>query len=149
MFTDTITVFNRYESRLGDKWYPSVIHKANVQMDKGAMMAKYGSESKDSVMVAIHYIPDGTERKISGKTYVGPKKWDELPEEELENHITFKNGTAFDFFMLGEYENAGPIADEDYTDGFYNYINQTHDNVFAITSIGLYSVVPHFEILGK
>ena len=149
MYNDTITVFCRHENRLGDMWYPSVIHGVNVQKDKGAIIAKYGAESKDSVMLGIHYYFNGSQRKIGGKTYFTPKEWAKLSPEELPNSLTFKSGKGFDFFVLGEYANAEPISDNDFTDGFYNYINQKYDDVFAISSVGLYTVIPHFEILGK
>ena len=62
--------------------------------------------------------------------------------------ITFTSGTDFDFFMLGEYSTTEPIADNDYIDGFYNYVNDEYDYVFAITKVAEYSVIPHFEIMG-
>lgn len=45
------------------------------------------------------------------------------------------------------------IADEDYQSrrdgGFYDYMNKNHDNVFLITNVGTYTLIPHFEIGGK
>ena len=149
MFKDTVTVFNRHESKSGDMWYPSVIHGVNVQMDKGAIMAKYGAESKDSVMFNVHCDFHDTQMFVGEKPCFAPKEWASQPTENLPNCLTFKSGNAFDFFMIGEYENTEPIADNDFTDGFYNYINQKYDNVFAISSVAFYSVIPHFEILGK
>lgn len=51
--------------------------------------------------------------------------------------------------MLGEWD-GGTVNDEDYRDGFYHYMNAAKDFVFKITSVGgPYTVIPHFEILGK
>ena len=48
MYNDTITLFNRYESKLGDTWYPSILHNTNLNMDKASIVAKYGSDSQDN-----------------------------------------------------------------------------------------------------
>lgn len=57
-----------------------------------------------------------------------------------------------DIFLEGEYPET-VIADEDYTSrtnkGFYDYLNKKMDNVFLITSVGSYTLIPHFEIGGK
>ncbi len=52
--------------------------------------------------------------------------------------------------MEGEYPET-VIADEDYTSRtnkgfFYDYLNKKMDNVFLITSVGSYTLIPHFEI---
>jgi hypothetical protein len=45
--------------------------------------------------------------------------------------------------------NTAPIKDDDYgREGFYNYMNDRYDYVFAITKVAEYSVIPHFEIMG-
>ena len=42
------------------------------------------------------------------------------------------------------------VVDDDYRDGFYQYMNNNRDNVYKITSVGgPYTVIQHFEILGK
>lgn len=148
MFSDTVTVFNRYKSRLGDMWYPTVIHGANSNIDKAAIMAKYGAESKDNAILNIHYqIVDG-QIFVDRKPYLPPKEWDRQTNDKLAESITFASGADFDFFMLGEYPTTDPIADDDYLDGFYNQVNSEYDYVFAITSVAQYSVIPHFEIMG-
>lgn len=148
MFSDTVTVFNRYKSRLGDMWYPTVIRGANLLIDKAAIVAKYGAESKDNAILNIHYqIVDG-QITVDGKHYLPPKEWDRQTNDMLSETITFTGGLDFDFFMLGEYPITDPIADDDYLDGFYNQINSEYDYVFAITSVAKYSVIPHFEIMG-
>lgn len=149
MFSDTVTVFNRYKSRLGDMWYPTVIYGANLQIDKAAIIAKYGAESKDNAILNIHYqLVDG-QIVINGKPYLPPKEWDVQTNDKLPNTITFTGGTDFDFFVLGEYPVIDPIADDDYLDGFYNHVNSSYDFVFSISSVAQYSTIPHFEILGK
>ena len=148
MFADTVTVFNRYVSRLGDMWYPTVIHNANLLIDKAAIIAKYGAESNDNAILNIHYdLVDG-QIMVNGKPYLPPKEWSHQTNDKLPESITFTSGKDFDFFMLGEYESTEPIADDNYVDGFYNYINDEYDYVFAVTSVAKYTAIPHFEIMG-
>lgn len=148
MYSDTITLFNRYKSRLGDMWYPTVIHGVNLQIDKAAIMAKFGAESKDNAILNIRYARIDGVKSINGKPYLPPKEWERQTNDKLAESITFTSGTDFDFFMVGEYESTEPIADDDYIDGFFNHMNDRHDYVFAITSVAEYSVIPHFEIMG-
>ena len=148
MFSDVITVFNHYKSRLGDMWYPTVVRNANLLIDKAAIVAKYGAESKDNAILNIHYQTVDGQILIDGKPYLTPKEWERQTNDKLAESITFTSGTDFDFFMLGEYPTTEPIADDDYIDGFYNHVNDEYDYVFAITSVAKYTTIPHFEIMG-
>lgn len=150
MYADTITLFNRKESRSGDTWYPSVLHNVHLNMDRAAILAKYGAESQDSAALNVRYALSDGDKLIGDKIWLPPKEWDAL--EDPSGHITFNGGETFDFFWLGEWENEKPISSMDYSadNGFYNYMNRTHDYVFAVSSVGgPYSVIPHFEIMGR
>lgn len=148
MFSSTVTVFNRYKSRLGDMWYPTVISGVNVNIDKAAIVAKYGSESKDNAILNIHYnFRDGA-KIICEKPYLPPKEWENQTNDLLPKTITFTSGEEFDFFILGDYVIDEPISDNDYLSGFYDYMNRNQDFVFAITAVAEYSAIPHFEIMG-
>ena len=149
MFADVITVFNSYEDSLKNvTWYPTVIHGVNLLIDKAAIVAKYGAESKDNALLNIHYQTVDGQILIDGKPYLPPKEWERQTNDKLAESITFTSGTDFDFFMLGEYPTTKPIADDDYVDGFYNHVNDEYDYVFAITSVAKYTAIPHFEIMG-
>lgn len=148
MYSGTVTLFNRYKSRLGDMWYPTVIHGVNIQIDKAAIIAKYGAESKDNAILNVKYhILDNT-KMVGNKPYFPPKEWERQTNDKLPETITFASGVDFDFFMFGEYPTTEPISDDDYIDGFYDYVNDEYDFVFAITSVAQYSAIPHFEIMG-
>lgn len=150
MYNSTITLFNREENRTGDVWYPTVIHNVNLNMDKAAILAKYGAESQDSAILHIRYTRDGENILIGGKPWLPPKVWEE--QEDHAKAVTFTEGSRFDFFWVGDWGSEEPVKDTDYisdTD-FYTYMNRTHDYVFAISSVGgPYSVIPHFELMGK
>lgn len=155
MYNDTITLFNRVPNRVhGDRWYPTVIHGVDVNMDRAAIIKAMKQDTGDSVKLHVKYTKDADGMLIGGKRYALPKEYSKVAEPQ--NYITFKSGKNFDFFYVGEWANENPIDDEDYAgsntpyDGFYDYMNSEYDNVFAITTVsGAYSVIPHFEILGK
>lgn len=148
MYSDKITFFNHYKSRLGDMWYPTVIDGVNLLIDKAAIVAKYGAESKDNAILNIRYRSVDGNIMIGDKPYFPPKEWERQTNDKLADSITFESGENFSFFMLGEYPELTPIKDEDY-DGFFEYVSENYDFVFAVTSSAMYKVIPHFEITGK
>lgn len=147
MYKDTITLFNRKpgERGQGNTWYPTIIKNVDLNIDRAAILAKYGAESQDNAVLHIRYQTDGKDVLVAEKPWMPPKAWD-----KTEDSITFTSGNDFDFFWLGEWA-GGIVSDSDYSSdiGFYNYMNRAHDYVFAITSVAKYSVIPHFEIMGK
>ena len=151
MYQDTITLFNRKpgERGQGDTWYPTVIRNVNLNIDRAAILAKYGSDTQDNAVLHIRYRKKNGEIVIScdfetEKQWMPPKQWDKTIDS-----LTFASGNNFDFFWMGEWD-KGIVTDAEYMDeGFYNFMNRTHDYVFAVTSVAMYSVIPHFEIMGK
>lgn len=153
MYADTITLFNRKpgERGQGDTWYPTVIKNVNLNIDRAAILAKYGAESQDNAVLHIQYQRKNGEITIvcdseTEKQWMPPKSWD-----KTEDSITFASGNNFDFFWSGVWE-EGIVTDADprwNTEGFYNYMNRTKDYVFAVTAVAMYSMIPHFEIMGK
>lgn len=149
MYSDSVTVFTRYEDSFGDiTWYPTVIHGVNLMIDKAAIVAKYGAESKDNAMLNIRYQMVDGQVMVADKPYFPPKEWERQTNDKLPLSITFSFGTEYDFFMLGDYGSTEPIKDEDFK-GFFSYIKKEYDYVFAITSVAKYTAIPHFEIMGK
>ena len=132
MHKDTITLFNRKPGARGqgNTWYPTVIEGCNLNIDRAAILAKYGPQSSDNAALHVPY------KRAAGAVLV-------------EDALTFTSGNDFDFFWKGVWD-GGIVSDSDYGDeGFYNYMNRERDYVFAITSVAQYSVIPHFEIMGK
>ena len=141
MYRDTITIFNRYHTPNGDVWYPTVLTGVDLNIDHAAIMAKYGENAQDNSK--LHIRLDGN--KVGGKIYVTPKEYQALLS--TTGYITFNPGADFDFYYEGSWTTT--VNDNDYLDGFYNYMNKRYDHVFAITAVAKYSVIPHFEILGR
>lgn len=150
MYTDTITLFNRKEGSRGDTWFPSILRNVHLNMDRAAIMAKYGAEAADNAVLHVRYVQDGDEKMVCGKPWKPPKTWEKL--DNPAEAVTFTTGNRFDFFWFGEWENEEPVYDTDYmaNGDFYTFMNKNKDYVFSITSVGgPYSIIPHFEILGK
>lgn len=152
MYTDTITLFVRKEGLDGDTWYPSVLHNVHVNMDEAAIMAKYGAQSADKAVLHVKYKQVDGRKMVGDKLWLPPKEWEALLDPTAA--LTFTSGNRFDFFWLGDWGNEDPVYDSDFdgtsNPGFYQYMNKNRDYVFAISSVGgPYSVIPHFEIMGK
>lgn len=150
MYTDTITLFNRHKSGTVDMWYPTVLYNVNLNIDRASVIAKYGAESSGNAILGVKYhVVDGN-KMIGDKIWLPPKKWASQNEDSLSTSLTFATGNEASFFIIGESECESPISDEEYRDGFYNYMNKSHDYAFSVVSVnGPYSVIPHLEIVAK
>lgn len=148
MYNDTITLFCRRVDKQKDvTWYPHILHGVNLNMDAAAIAAKYGAESQDSVALNIRYTADGDKKLVCGKQWLPPKEWQQQTGDDT---LTFASGQAFDFFYIGAWGDETPIDDTAYgIDGFYDYMNSKYDYVYAITSVAMYTVIHHFEIMAK
>lgn len=157
MYDKTITLFNQYESKTTGEvtWYPHVLSGVDLIADRAAIQAKYGAESSDSVKLHIRHqmqdgsivIPDSSGIML---LWMKEKAWEAQTNEGLANSIRI---SPKDFFWQGEWD-KGPVNDADYQDrryeGFYAYMNANKDGVYKITSVSdPYTVIPHFEIMGK
>lgn len=148
MYNDTITLFCRREDKQKNvTWYPYTLQGVHLNMDTAAIVAKYGAESQDSVALNIRYTTDGEKKLVCGKQWLPPKEWQRQTDEDT---ITFTSGQKFDFFCVGTWSGESPIDDSAYgVDGFYDHMNAKNDYVYAITSVAMYTVIPHFEIMAK
>lgn len=148
MYSETITLFNRYHSRYGDIWFPHILHNVDLVVDKASILARYGAETTDKASLHVKYDKGMT---IDGIPYLPPKEWAGQTNDKLADSLTFNSDSNyFDFFILGEYESSGPINDDDFIEGFYNEMQKTKDYCYAITSVSSpYKVIPHFEIMAK
>lgn len=153
MYDKTVTVFNFYNSKTAglSYWYPHILSCVDLITDHGAMLKKYGPDSTDNAALHIVYTPDGDKVMVqqsdgSAVPWLPTKAWAAQVNDDLPGSITFG---PEDFFWQGEWT-GGMVVDDDYRDGFYQYMNSNRDNVYKITSVGgPYTVIPHFEILGK
>lgn len=136
MYIDVVTLYNRYN----DVWHGVVLRGVDLNADRGAIVAKYGSDSKDNAKLHIKYAEGIV---VQGLQYVSPMQY-----TGASGTFTLAFGNDFSFFVEGD--TGLYVADDtDYLDGFYDYMNRTHDRCYAITSVARYSVIPHFEVLAR
>lgn len=145
MYKDTVTLFCRKigDRETGDTWHPTILQNVNLMIDRASIVSQYGPEAKDSAVLSVKYIPDKKNKRVGKKLWKSPTEW-----ENPETEITFRSGNNFDFFWLGEWD-GGAVSDRDYKGGFYQYMNQNHDFVFAVSSVSYLSMIPHFEVTGR
>jgi hypothetical protein len=154
MYDKTVTIFNFYQSDTTGAaiWYPHTLTNVDLNTDRGAIIKKYGSDSSDNAQLHVRFSESNGQKVITDKDDVKlpwllPKEWKHQTNDLLDQTITFSPDT--DFFWEGEWA-GGEVNDDDYRGGFYQYMNQSKDHVFKITSVGgPYTVIPHFEMLGK
>ena len=141
MYRDTITLFNYYNGF----WSATVLHNVDLNTDRAAILARLGVNSGDraNLHVAYRLSGDGT-IKVGDYTYVNPENY-----TAETGTITFAEGLEFSFFSSFAWDGETVISDNDYEAGFYNYLNSTRGDVFAVSSVAMYSVIPHFEVMGK
>lgn len=141
MFNDTITLFNLHNG----VWFPHLIYGADAagMINGSSATALNGTTNADSGTILIQTNNDliihSDKKPIP---YVTPKAYAAL--ENGADAITFQPQT--DFIFIGAYESTEPIIDDDYEAGFYTEMNSKNDDVYLITSVKFYGLIPHFEI---
>lgn len=146
MYHDTVTLFNRKRGRDGDVWYPTVLEGVDLNEDRVAIAVKFGSASNDKAALHVRY--DWQDGPVAGgKKYLTPLLWQAL--EDPAAAFTFTAGEFFDFFVTGAWPNTEPVQDSAWLGGFYNHLIKTRDGVYAVSSAAQYSIIPHFEVMGK
>jgi hypothetical protein len=119
-------------------------------MDKASIIAKYGSDSQDNAVLNVQYSLKDGKKMVGSKLWLPPKEWCKQTNDKLSEALTFSpKANGFDFFIVGEWENEEPIAEDDYIDGFYEEMKLKYDYVFAITGSAFYDIIPHFEVMAK
>ena len=144
MYRDTITAFN-YHAATG-RWYPSIISGADLLTTKVNSATTAGDSNADTVDIIIHCTADKRIPTSAGmKSYMGPKEYASC--DTPAQHITF--APECDFIFAGAWSDTEPLTDDDYDEGLYHALNAEHDGIYLISSVGLYSLLPHFEIGGR
>ena len=178
MYRDTVTLFCFHDGI----WRATTLKGVDLNADRAAILAKYGTESADRARLHIAYKneTDNGIQVCDGVLAVNPKDYD-----GSEGTITFASGDNFTFFVRGKWNGGtleydygvfdpwevadvadggsfdpwdegiildaeGILTDDNmFPQGFYNYMNETYGEAYAVSSVAIYSVIPHFEIMGK
>lgn len=136
MYNDTVTIFNAYEDKKQaiNRWYPTVLEGVELQINRGMTVTTDGNANDNTASLHIRNDLD---------KYLNPVAFKKA--EDRENHFTLGQK---DFFVEGELDLI-VIEEDDYPNGFFEYIKSEYDNVFKITTVERYKVIPHFEVGGK
>lgn len=143
----TVAGGNNAKKEYSTYWVPILLEKVHLIIDRSIIISTYGEQAADNAKLHVRYSPSGETAVIQGRTYYRPKEY--ARRGSSEGAISFQFGDSFDFFIEGDYTNLGIVDDEDYQSGFYNYMNKTYDNVFAITNVSKFNLIPHFEIVAR
>lgn len=133
----TVTLFNRsFNAETEEEtYYPTLLEDVDLVETKGANVSKSGMDSADAAKLFV-CIGD------VNKTYMEPKAWDALTEDEKKNYITFHS--TEDFFVKGD-QTAVDLPETD----AYEWMRNNFDDVYKVTNIDKYEdILPHFEIGG-
>ena len=153
MYKDTITLFNGLPSSSGQVWRATVLHNVDLNADKTVLLARLGpqSDAKAKLHVRFSVTAQGDAEISTGALIVEPKQYAASVAAD-QAAITFRaaeTGETPDFFIFGEWTGAGVISDDDYPDGFANYMFSIKDRCYSIEAAARYSVIPHYEILAR
>lgn len=133
----TVTLFNRsFNAETEEEtYYPTLLESVDLVETKGANVSKSGMDSADAAKLFVR-IGD------VNKTYMEPKAWDALTEDEKKNYITFHS--TEDFFVKGD-QTAVDLPETD----AYEWMRNNFDDVYKVTNIDKYEdILPHFEVGG-
>ena len=133
----TVTLFNRsFNAETEEEtYYPTLLEGVDLVETKGANVSKSGMDSADAAKLFV-CIGD------VNKTYMEPKAWDALTEDEKKNYITFHS--TEDFFVKGD-QTAADLPETD----VYEWMRNNFDDVYKVTNIDKYEdILPYFEVGG-
>lgn len=133
----TVTLFNRsFNAETEEEtYYPTLLEGVDLVETKGANVSKSGMDSADAAKLFV-CIGD------VNKTYMEPKAWDALTEDEKKNYVTFHS--TEDFFVKGD-QAAVDLPETD----AYEWMRNNFDDVYKVTNIDKYEdILPHFEVGG-
>ena len=101
MYRDIVTVFNRLKTREGDIWYPTVIPGVNLNMDRGAIVAKYGEQSQDNCILNVRYknLKKAYTNVVDGGNFL-----------DYESGVELDGGDFFDYSSGDDFD-GGTFAD--------------------------------------
>lgn len=158
MYRDTVTLYNKYQVEGKDYWQPTILKDVDVNVTnaltesgagRGYRSTSFGTVAEDTAKLHIKLKGEKSNITVQEHGFKFPKDW--KSSSSVAGCITFQPDC--DFFWIGEETDLSPKEDESFMSGtiggFYDYMNKNHDNVYVITNYSVFSVIPHFEVIGK
>lgn len=164
IYAQTITLFNRIPGRNGEPtmWVPTVIDGVHLIVRRSSNWNSHGGKGTDDVKLNIPFKWHWDDAMISCrngsdkstqilKKYYSKEDWHKKLEPEDGITFSFGDNDDYDFFIEGVFDEfPSPISDRNFERrGFYGYMNAKYGNVFVISSVQKFSLIPHFELTAR
>lgn len=133
MFDREITLFNLH----GKKWYTTLFTGVQMNAVSAKTATTHGLNNGDTVEIIINLPCEGE--------YVEPKAYAALSDPA--GYFTFAPGSSF--IVAGNHMEDEQLEQDDYEQELYHELNTALDGVYMVTSAVYYSLIPHFEIVGR
>ena len=140
-YVDTVTIWNKYVDGIWEKeiWLPTLIENARLLVSRGNNIQNSGNSSADSARLHISDMESNAK-----KPYIDPAQWNAMTPDEKERYFTLESENN-SFFVEGDC--TGVKASEH--ESFFEYMKNSYQNCFRITSVDRFEIIPHFEVWGK
>ena len=147
MFDRTVTLFNFLKS--DGKWYSTVIKNCTLEDTESSSDSARGRNSTSNVRIHLHCNSQQVFKTTRGNIpYVPTKEYQNLTAVSGRvKGLTFT--PEVDFLVVGKEMKENAVLDDNYENGFYNYVNKTVDDVYMVTNSTWYSLLPHFVVGGR
>ena len=149
-YKDAVVLYNRhYNDTLETEYYfGTLFENVRIELTQAENINKSGMKDADSFLVKIPN--DGT------LNYANPPDWENMSEEEKLKHFNLRSND-FDFVVIVKKDEllidrelpVGLINSDDYPGKFFQYMVNEKGNCYKVNTIGVYSLIPRFEIGGK
>ena len=151
IYKQTITLFNRISAGGGDiYWYPTIIRGVHLYDSQTSTWSNQGGNSGNNATVHIMYQIVNGQIMVAGKPYYPPKQYRLLDAPQDAITFAFGHHDDSDFFIRGEFGFDGAVSDDAHDrHGFFNYMKKTNDDVYSVSGVTIYNLIPHFEITGR
>lgn len=142
MFDDVVTLFMKYEDKKNGicQWHRVVLEGVELQKNRAISVSNDGNTPNNIVNLHVPH----HKGFIGDYEYLKPKAW--YKAEDKSGKITFVEG---DFFVEGEIIDMDIYDDTQYTGGLFSYMRKNYDDVYVISSVDTFKVIPHFEVGGR
>ena len=148
-YVDSVVVYNYYSEGERTYYYGTRFDGVRVELTQAANIQKNGMENADAFLVKIPN--DGS----LPKPYMPPEQWKKLVEDQKQEAFTLDKAHN-DFVVIVKKEDlginitlpTGRINDQDYQSGFYQHIREKYGFTYTVNTVGVYLLIPRFEVGG-
>lgn len=139
-----VTFFHRIDKSDGtEEWYAHVVGGCYVTASDEAAQGLTGLRDADRVTVSVPFEYQSSKLMVGGLEY---KDWRTYDAQAVKSGITFREGK--DAFVVGALYSINPMAYSEGRESFLDWLRKSHE-VYTLTAVKQYGLIPHFEIGGR